>query len=66
MKAYIYNVDTKEVIAEIIGVDNKSIETAFFESGYENDMYGLSYTPAFGTVDGLTTDGDFDILDLRG
>jgi hypothetical protein len=66
MKAYIYNVETKEVIAEIKGDDNKSIEAKFDEIGYDTDEYGLTYSPAFGTADGLITDGDFDVIDVRG
>lgn len=65
MKAYIYNVETREVVAEIIG-DNKSIEDKFDEIGYDTDEYGLTYSPAFGTVDGLITDGDFEVIDVRG
>jgi hypothetical protein len=66
MKAYIYNIETKKVIAEIKGNDNKSIEAKFDEIGYATDEYGLTYSPAFGTVDGLITDGDFEVIDVRG
>lgn len=66
MKAYIYNVETREVIAEIKGDDNQSIEAKFDEIGYDTDLYGLTYTSAFGSVDGLVTDGDFDVIDVRG
>jgi len=66
MKAYIYNTDTKTVIAEILGDDNKSIEAKFNEIGYNADEYGLTYSPAFGAIDGLVTDGDFEVIDVRG
>lgn len=66
MKAYIYNVNTREVIAEIKGDDNQSIEAKFDEIGYDTDLYGLTYSPAFGSIDGLVTDGDFEVIDVRG
>lgn len=66
MKAYIYNVDTREVVAEIKGDDNQSIEAKFDEIGYDTDLYGLTYSPAFGAIDGLVTDGDFEVIDARG
>ena len=66
MKAYIYNVDTNEVIVEIIGDDNQSIEAKFDELNYDLDQYGLTYSPAFGANDGLVTDGDFEVVDCRG
>jgi hypothetical protein len=66
MKAYIYNVDTRKVVAEIKGDDNQSIEAKFDEIGYDTDLYGLTYTPAFGSIDGLVTDGDFEVIDVRG
>lgn len=66
MKAYIYNIETKEVVAEIKGDDNKLIIDKFDEIGYNTDEYGLTYSPAFGTIDGLITDGDFEVIDVRG
>lgn len=45
MKGYIYNVDTKEVILEIVGDSSKVIEDAAAARGYMGfDEYGLSYT----------------------
>tara|TARA_R110002012_G_scaffold322055_1_gene554341 strand:+ start:3894 stop:4079 length:186 start_codon:yes stop_codon:yes gene_type:complete len=45
MKAYIYNVDTNEVIATIEGEDNDSIESKADDLNYMGvDEYGLSYT----------------------
>ena len=66
MKAYAYNTETMMIIAEIKGDDEKSIEAKFDEIGYDTDEYGLTYSPAFGTVDGLITDGDFEVIDVRG
>ena len=45
MKAYIYNVDTSEVIATIEGSDNGTIESKADKLNYMGvDEYGLSYT----------------------
>ncbi len=66
MKAYVYNTETREVAAEIKGDNNQSIEAKFNEIGYDTDIYGLTYSPAFGTNEGLITDGDFEIIDVRG
>jgi len=64
MNAYIYNIETNNVIAQIRGNDNQSIEAKFNEIYTGNCM--LTYSPAFGAVDGLSTDGDFDVVDVRG
>jgi hypothetical protein len=66
MKAYIYNTETRNVVAEIKGDDNKSIEAKFDELNYDSDEFGLTYSPAFGADDGLITDGDFEVIDVRG
>lgn len=65
MKAYVYRSDDLEVVAEIKGDDNQSIEAKYCEIGYDTDEYGLTYSPAFGASDGLITDGDFEVIDVR-
>ena len=65
MNAYVYNTDTNVVVAEIRGNDNQSIEAKYNEC-FDADEYGLTYSPAFGADDGLVTDGDFDVIDVRG
>lgn len=64
MKAYVYNTESMNLIAEIKGDDNQSIEAKFNE--VYGDDYGLTYSPAFGAEDGLITDGDFEVIDVRG
>lgn len=66
MKAFIYNIDTKEVISQINGDDNQSIEAKFDEIGYDTDEVALTYSHAFGAADGLITDGDFEVIEVRG
>jgi len=66
MKAYIYNAATKVIIALILGDDIKSIEAKYSEIGYNTDENGLTYNPAFGTIYSLKTDGDFEVIDVRG
>jgi len=48
MKAYIYNVETMEVVA-ILNGDQDQIESY----GIDSDMQAITYSPAFGCVDGL-------------
>jgi hypothetical protein len=50
--AYIYNIDTKEIAEELTNVENYTdCDEAY--SNYDDEQYGLTFTPAFGTVDGL-------------
>jgi hypothetical protein len=65
MKAYIYNEDTKIIIAEIKGDSEQSIEAKYCEC-FDTEENGLTYSPAFGFNDGLINDGDFEVIDVRG
>ena len=50
---YIYNTDTKKIVAHIHGKDNAICE-AMAENEYgDTDTYGWTYSPAIGAVDGL-------------
>ncbi|MDW1542448.1 hypothetical protein [Vibrio sp. YT-17] len=54
MKAYVYNVETMEVVVVISGETNEQCEAKANDMGYMGvDEYGLTYSPAFGSVDGL-------------
>lgn len=54
MKAYVYNTESMEVVAVISGETNEQCELKAAEMGYMGvDEYGLTYSPAFGTSDGL-------------
>ena len=54
MKAYVYNVETMEVVVAINGETNEQCEAKAAEMGYMgSDEYGLTYTPAFESNDGL-------------
>ena len=61
MKAYIYNVETKEVVAVISGDDQNKVEAAAFIYG---DEYGMTYSPAFGSVDGLIDTGEHEEIEV--
>ncbi|GIB17066.1 hypothetical protein VCSRO90_2886 [Vibrio cholerae] len=53
MKAYVYNTESKKVVAIISGETCEQCEAKTAEMGFMGmDEYGLTYTPAFGTVDG--------------
>ena len=47
---YVYNVETREIATIVIG-DQDAIER--YAEDYDSDIYGLTYSPAFGVNDGL-------------
>jgi len=51
MKFYIYEIGTKEVVEIVEVEDGSECPTDGLE--YDWDEYAGTYTPAFGTVDGL-------------
>lgn len=54
MKAYVYNVETKEVVVIISGETNEQCEAKANDMGYMGvDEYALTYSPAFGSVGGV-------------
>ncbi len=62
MKLFIYNVETKEVVAIVNGETNEECEEkAFNYLGV--DEYAGTYTPAFGTVDGLVESDDAEVIE---
>jgi hypothetical protein len=52
MKLHVYKVETLEVVEVFEGETNDECETAAAEY-LGCDEYAATYTPAFGTVDGL-------------
>ena len=48
---YVYNLDDNALVARINGRDNAACEAA--AESYDPDIYGRTYSPAFGAVDGL-------------
>ncbi|WP_119298780.1 hypothetical protein [Vibrio cholerae] len=63
MKAYVYNTESKKVVAIISGETCEQCEAKTAEMGFMGmDEYGLTYTPAFGTVDGLIPCDDAEEL----
>lgn len=65
MKAYVYDSETMIVKAAINGDNIKSIG-AKFEECFDPGELSLIYSPAFGLEGGLVTDGDFEVIDVRG
>jgi hypothetical protein len=59
MKMYIYDLDSMKVIAIAEGETYEECEEK--SQQYTND-YGCTYSPAFGTTDGLIDNGDAEIL----
>jgi hypothetical protein len=59
MKLYIYNVETLVVVAIINGETNTLCESANL---YDSDMYGATYTPAFG-LNGLVGNDQAEMIE---
>lgn len=53
MKLYIYNPENNEHIATIIGDSNEACERVAAERYGSGDGFAWTYSPAFGTADGL-------------
>jgi len=59
MKLYIYNLETKEIVATAEGETNDDCENKAL--AYSDD-YGMTYSPAFSANDGLIDNGDAETL----
>lgn len=59
MKGYIYNAETMVLVAVLIGTQEQ-IE----DYPIDNDVNGLTYTPAFGSVDGVIDNGDYETVKI--
>lgn len=53
MTLYIYDVDTMQMVEEIEGSTNRECEAIAEEKYYDTDVYGWTYSPAFGCYSGL-------------
>ncbi|WP_347990090.1 hypothetical protein [Methylomonas sp. AM2-LC] len=62
MQAYIYNTNTKVIVATISGDDQTAIESE--ASIYDGDEYAVTYTPGFGSVDGLLDTGEHEEIKI--
>jgi len=58
---YVYDVDTYNVVAEIVG--SQTDVEGYVDANYGDD-YALTYSPAFGFSGGLTDNDDKDIIYL--
>lgn len=55
---YIYNAETKTLVARINGETNSACESVAADQYGDTDYYGWTYSPAFGSNDGLTDSDD--------
>ncbi len=62
MKLYIYNTDSREVVAIANGADNKQCEALAAAHYGDTDTFGWSYEPAFGCNDGLIETSNPELL----
>jgi ABC-type cobalt transport system substrate-binding protein len=60
MTMYVYDTDTREVVAEITGADNAACEAVVADRFGDTDYFASTYTPAFGAVDGLIQCADVE------
>jgi hypothetical protein len=65
MKLYIYEIETKKVNAIAVGETNEECEQIAAPSLWCEDL-AATYTPAFGTVDGLIENPDALIMEYNG
>lgn len=64
MTGYIYSTATRDLVATLISSDQARIERTAADLGADGETYGLTYSPAFGTNDGLVdTDAPVYYLD---
>ena len=61
MKFYVYDTEDNTHIATITGDSNEACETAFEERF--GDEYGATYSPAFGSNDGLVENPDAEEIE---
>lgn len=50
---YVYETETRVVVDRITGDTNKACEQIAADRYGDTDVYGWTYSPAFGCVDGL-------------
>ena len=55
---YIYTAEDNTLVARITGDSNAACETVAADAYGDTDMYGWTYSPAFGASDGLVDVGD--------
>ena len=58
MKMYVYETESKEVVAVVTGDSNDECERKATEANYDDDQFGWTYSPAFGFNDGLIDNRD--------
>lgn len=63
LTGYVYNVETRSVVAEIRGY-TREIEEYVMEN-YDADIFGMTFSPAFGSVDGLINRGSLAEVDVK-
>lgn len=62
LTGYVYNTDTMVVVAKITGT-TRGVEGYVYDN-YDDDIYGLTFSPAFGFVGGLIETDDAVIIDI--
>jgi hypothetical protein len=63
--AYIYSLETREIAEELTDVENYGdCEEEY--SNYDEERFGITFTPAFGTTDGLVWPEESDEVKFFG
>lgn len=63
MTLYIYATDNMTLVARINGETERACEKVASERFGDSDTYGWTYTPAFGTADGVQPGDDVEDID---
>lgn len=62
-RLYIYNNSTRKVVAVVSGKDNTCCERIAAERFSDTDYFGWTYSPAFGTRDGLIETDNYEAIE---
>lgn len=62
MKAYQYDAETKQVV-KVVNYNNQEQLDNYIKS-IDTDIYGVTHSPAFGTIDGLVMSNSVDEIFL--
>ena len=59
---YVYSTETNKLVARIKGASNQACEAVATQEYGDTDVFGWTYSPAFGTNDGILPSDD--VVDL--
>ena len=64
MRLYVYDDDSREIVAEIHGDTNAKCEAKAEKLNYDQDQTSWTYSPALGFRGGLINLGDHEVFEV--